>query len=52
MVKVIKQEKAHYRIQIYDLVEKRTKTISLANHEKFNIEDIKEAIIKAMETLS
>jgi hypothetical protein len=49
MVTIVGREKAHFRIQIYDLVEKRTKTISIINHSKLTLEDIKEKIIECVE---
>jgi len=49
MVTIIGKEKAHFRIQIYDLVAKRTKTISIANHSKLSLEDIKDMLIECLE---
>lgn len=49
MVTIIGREKAHYRIQIYDLVKKKTKTISIANHKDMTLEKLKEKIIKCLE---
>lgn len=45
MTKVIVREKAHFRIEIRDLRTGKTKTISLTNHEKKTVEDIKQDII-------
>ena len=49
MVMIIKREKAHFRIQIYDMVNKKTKTISLTNHSKLTLEKLKEKIICCLE---
>ena len=49
MVTIIGKEKAHFRIQIYDLVKKKTKTISIANHKDITLEKLKEKIIKCLE---
>jgi len=48
MVTIIGEEKAHFRIQIYDLIDKKTKTISIANHSKLTLEDIKEMLIECL----
>lgn len=49
MVMIIKREKAHFRIQIYDMVAKKTKTISIVNHTKLTLDDLKEKIVKCLE---
>lgn len=49
MVTIIKRQKAHFRIQIYDMVAKRTKTISIGNHSNLTLEGIKEKLIKCLE---
>lgn len=49
MVTVVHRTKAHFRIQIYDLVEKKTKTISLTNHSELTLEKLKEKIIRCLE---
>lgn len=49
MVMIIKREKAHFRIQIYDMINKKTKTISLTNHSKLTLEKLKEKIISCLE---
>jgi len=49
MLKVIKHNQTRFRIQIYDLKEKRTKTISVENHEHYKVEDIKNLIIDCLE---
>jgi hypothetical protein len=48
LTQVIKEKKARFRIQIYDFKEKKSKTISLKNHNKYNLEDIKERIVQAL----
>ena len=50
MVTIIGREKAHFRIQIYDLVKKKTKTISLTNHKGLKLEELKEMIIACLES--
>lgn len=50
MVKIAKRPKVHFRIEIYDKVNKKTKTISLTNHDDKNLEDIKEMIVRCFET--
>ena len=42
---IIMREKAHFRIEIRDLSTGKTKTISIGNHNKFTLEDIKTRII-------
>jgi len=49
MLKVIKREPTRFRIQIYDLKEKRSRNISLTNHEDLSIEDLKQRIIESLE---
>lgn len=49
MVIIIKREKAHFRIQIYDMLAKKTKTISIINHEKMTLEKLKTKIIDCLE---
>lgn len=49
MLKVIKREEARFRIQIYDLREKTSRTISATDHSKYNVEDIKKLIIECLE---
>lgn len=49
MVTVIKREKAHFRIDIRDLKTGKTRTISLTNHAKKTVEDIKQMIIECLE---
>ena len=44
MLEVIKYEKARFRIQIYDLREKKTKTISLRNNDGYNLEHVKNMV--------
>lgn len=45
MVKIIEpQEKARWRIQIYDLKEKKTRTISLTDHTDYTLDDITEKV--------
>jgi hypothetical protein len=45
MPKVIVREKAHFRIEIRDLRTGKSKTISLVNHDKMSVEDIKNSIV-------
>jgi hypothetical protein len=49
MVKVLGREKAHFRIQIYDLVRGKSRNISLSNHSGLSADDLKEIIINALE---
>ena len=49
MVTIIGKEKAHFRIQIYDLINKKTKTISLTNHEGMKLEELKDKIVECLE---
>jgi len=49
MLKVLKREEARFRIQIYDLKEKKSRTISLSDHDKYSVEDIKAFIIQCLE---
>jgi len=49
MVKVLGREKAHFRIQIYDLVRGKSRNISLSNHSGLSADDLKEIIIKTLE---
>mgnify|MGYP001596824677 CR=1 FL=1 len=49
MVTIVSKEKAQFRIQMYDLVKKKTKTISLINDGKMTLEALKEKIIKCLE---
>jgi hypothetical protein len=49
MVTIIGRQKAHFRIQIYDLVEHKTKTISLTNHSKMKLEELKKKIIECLQ---
>lgn len=46
MVTIKKIEKAHFRIEIKDLRSGKTKTISLQDHDKTSVEEIKLKIIK------
>lgn len=50
MVKVLGREKAHFRIQIYDLVRGKSRNISLSNHAGLTADDLKEIIINCLET--
>lgn len=49
MVKVLGREKAHFRIQIYDLVRGKSRNISLSNHSGLSADDLKEIIINTLE---
>lgn len=49
MVKVLGREKAHFRIQIYDLVRGKSRNISLSNHTGLSADDLKEIIINTLE---
>lgn len=40
MVSVMVRQKAHFRIEIRDLINGKSKTLSLINHDKMNIDDI------------
>lgn len=48
MVKVLGREKAHFRIQIYDLVRGKSRNISLSNHSGLSADDLKEIIINTI----
>lgn len=48
MVEIFEQQKAHFRIVIHDLKTKKTKSISLLNHENYTLEDLKEEIISCI----
>jgi hypothetical protein len=48
MVEIIGRQKAHFRIQIYDLVHNKTKTISLIE-KKITLEELKKMIIECLE---
>jgi hypothetical protein len=45
MPKVIVREKAHFRIEIRDLRTGKSKTVSLVNHDKKSVDDIKELVV-------
>lgn len=45
MLKVIGQERARFRVQIYDLKEKKSRTISVTDHHTFSVDDLKKYII-------
>jgi hypothetical protein len=45
MPKVIVREKAHFRIEIRDLRTGKSKTVSLVNHDKKSVEDIKALVV-------
>lgn len=49
MPKLIKREKAHFRIEIRDLINHRSKTISFSNNHKITLEQIKDKIITCIE---
>lgn len=49
MVTVIKRQKAHFRIDIRDLKTGKIRTISLMDHDKSSIEDIKKKIIDCID---
>ncbi len=53
MVEIITREKgkAHFRIQIYDMVAKKSKLISLKNHKNMTLAELTEAVIKGVEKL-
>jgi len=51
MVTIIGKQKTHYRIQIYDLINKKTKTISIANHKELTLDNIKKEIEECLEKL-
>ena len=40
---------ATFRIVIYDLINKKSKTVSLTNHKEMNLDDIKKMIISCLE---
>ncbi len=47
VIKVLtKQKKGRFRIQIYDLKDKKSRTITLGDHEKKTVDDIKKEIIQ------
>lgn len=43
-----KAQPTHFRIQIYDLIEKKSKTISILNHKDHKLEDIYNIILTAL----
>ena len=49
MVMVIKREPAHFRIQIYDMIAKKTKTISIGDHKEISLEKLKSMIVNCLE---
>jgi len=49
MVTIVGREKAHFRIQMYDLIKKKTKTISIINHSGMTLEELKQKIIDCLE---
>lgn len=50
MVTVIKRQKAHFRIDIRDIKTGKVRTLSLTNHEKKTVDQIKEMIIECLES--
>ena len=51
MVKVLGREKAHFRIQIYDLIKGKSRNISLSNHSGLSADDLKDLVINCLENL-
>lgn len=51
MLKVIKREVARFRIQIYDMEKKTSRTISATDHDKYSVDDLKDHIIDCLEKI-
>jgi hypothetical protein len=51
MVEVVKREKSHFRIQIYDLPNHKSRLITLKDHKNISLDEIFNAIVKCMEKL-
>jgi len=47
---ITRKKKANFRIYLYDLENKKSRLISLFNHNKLTINQLKEKIINCIET--
>lgn len=50
MVKIKRREQARFRIQIYDFKLHKSKTITLEDNKKLDVEVIKDIIVNCLET--
>lgn len=48
MVEVIEKKEPHFRIQIYDLINKKSRSITVANNRDVSVEDIREVLVTAL----
>lgn len=49
MLNIVKRSQTRFRIQIYDLKNKTSRTISLSNGGKVSVDDLKDKIQKCLE---
>lgn len=51
-MEIVERKKPHFRIQIYDLINKKTKNITITNSNDVSIEKLREYLVECLKRFS